>query len=261
MKFVNLPFRKTATEPSATRHERAGQPARQRPFFDWPIKTQLQIGFGAMLLCAIGVGAGGLFASSEVKNSVTVAKTANELLGSVPRLLSHAQTFSRDGSSQTAEAVAADIDLISQESLALSESQPQTATQFASIVGDLETGFATLRDTRQSRDTAAANLDTLTSELVATTNKAFEEYKALAAYRSALAITNEGKMTNLSNVSPRLSNMRITTVVLAQEAETFAATPDKTLAKKLADRVDALDKDAKAVRRTVKTDTIIIFAK
>ncbi len=256
MKFVNLPFRKTATEPSATRHERAGQPARQRPFFDWPIKTQLQIGFGAMLLCAIGVGAGGLFASSEVKNSVTVAKTANELLGSVPRLLSHAQTFSRDGSSQTAEAVAADIGLISQESLALSESQPQAATQFASIVGDLETGFATLRDTRQSRDTAAASLDTLTSELVATTNKAFEEYKALAAYRSALAITNEGKMTNLSNVSPRLSNMRITTVVLAQEAETFAATPDKTLAKKLADRVDALDKDAKAVRRTVKTDTI-----
>ncbi len=94
-------------------------------------------------------------------------------------MLSHAQTFSRDGSSQTAEAVAADIDLISQESLALSESQPQAATQFASIVGDLETGFATLRETRQSRDTAAANLDTLTSELVATTNKASRNTRPL----------------------------------------------------------------------------------
>ena len=74
MKFVNLPFRKTATEPSATRHERTGQPARQRPFFDWPIKTQLQIGFGAMLLCAIGVGAGGLFAAevADFLNITTV---------------------------------------------------------------------------------------------------------------------------------------------------------------------------------------------
>ncbi|MGX1495724.1 methyl-accepting chemotaxis protein [Labrenzia sp. MBR-25] len=256
MKFVNLPFRKTATSATPKGIDRTGTAARQRVFFDWPIKTQLQIGFGAMLLCAIGVGAGGLYAGSEVKNSVTVAKTANELLGSVPRLLTNAQTFGRDGSSQAADAVTADIASISHESLNLSESQPQAATQLAAIVGELETGFATLRDKRQSRDTAAASLDTLTSELVETTNKAFEDYTALAAYRSALAITNEGKMNNLSNVSPRLSNMRITTVVLAQEAETFAAAPDKGLAKKLAERVDALDKDAKAVRRTVKTDTI-----
>jgi methyl-accepting chemotaxis protein len=256
MKFASFPFRKSATRALPTGIDRPGIASRQRVFFDWPIKTQLQIGFGAMLLCAIGVGAGGLYAGSEVKNSVTVAKTANELLGSVPKLLTNAQTFGRDGSNQAADGVATDIASISRESLNLSESQPQAATQLATIVNELESSFATLRDKRRSRDTAAASLDTLTAEMVETTKKAFEDYTALAAYRSALALNNEGKMNNLSNVSPRLSNMRITTVVLAQEVETFAATPDKALAKKLAKQVDALVKDAKAVRRTVKTDTI-----
>ncbi|WP_269580699.1 methyl-accepting chemotaxis protein [Roseibium sp. Sym1] len=256
MTFAKLPFRKTNKQVSASTPARAGIPARQRPFLDWPIKTQLQIGFGAMLLCALGVGAGGLIAGSQVKNSVTTAKAANELLGSVPQLQIHAQTFASDGSSTAANAVQGEIASIADESRQLAEGQPQVAADLADIVSGLENSFARLRQTRRDRDAAADDLDALTSGLVETTNQAFEEYKKLAAYRSALAITNEGKMNDLSKVAPRLSDMRIATIVLAQEAEAFASDPDKSLAKTLEDRVKDLDKDAKAVRRTVKTDTL-----
>jgi len=256
MTFVKLPFRKTETRISAETID-LGKPApKQRPFLDWPIKTQLRIGFGAMLLCALGVGAGGLIAGSQVKGSVTTAKVANELLGSVPQLQIHAQTFSQDGSSTAADAVQAEIASIAKESNQLAEGQPQVAADLATIVTGLEASFADLRQTRKDRDSAAANLDALTSGMVETTNQAFEEYKKLAAYRSALAITNEGKMNDLSKVAPRLSDIRIATIVLMQEAESFAANPDKALAKTLGKRVGDLDKDAKAVRRTVKTKTL-----
>lgn len=256
MTFLKLPFKKTRSSrpddqdgPGLTAHK-------QRPFLDWPIKTQLQIGFGAMLLCALGVGAGGLIAGTQVKTSVTTAKAANELLGSVPQLQIHAQTFSQDGSDAAADAVQGEIASIAGESRQLAEGQPQTASDLGTIVSGLEDSFARLRQTRRERDAAAGSLDALTSGMVDTTNQAFEEYKKLAAYRSALAITNEGKMNDLSKVAPRLSDMRIATIVLMQEAESFAANPDKALAKTLGKRVGDLDKDAKAVRRTVKTKAL-----
>ena len=253
MTFKILPFGKKHTGSSTGGAEPAGKP---RLFLDWSINTQLRIGFGAMLLCAIGVGAGGLIAGSQVKSSVTTAKSANELLGSVPQLQTHAQIFSRDGSSEAADAVETDISAITGESRDLAKDRPQAAAELETIVADLQDSFSRLRQTRTDRDTAAADLDTLTATMVATTNQAFEEFKKLAAYRSALAITNEGKMNDLSKVAPRLSDMRIASIVLAQEAEAFAANPDKALAKALGDRVKDLDKDAKAVRRTVKTKAL-----
>jgi len=256
MTFLKLPFGKTKNRKAADTADRSGAAPKQRLFLDWPIKTQLQIGFGAMLLCALGVGAGGLIAGSQVKSSVTTAKAANELLGSVPQLQIHAQTFSRDGSDTAADAVQAEIASIAGESRQLAEGRPQAAADLSTIVAGLEDNFTRLRQTRQDRDAAAASLNTLTSGMVDTTDKAFEEFQKLAAYRSALTITNEGKMNDLSKVAPRLSEMRIATIVLTQEAEAFAAAPDKALAKSLTDRVKDLDKDAKAVRRTVKTDTI-----
>jgi len=256
MAFAKFPSTKTNHKTPADIPGRTGTVQKPRLFLDWPIKTQLQIGFGAMLLCALGVGAGGLIAGSQVKTSVTTAKAANELLGSVPQLQIHAQTFSHDGSSAAADAVQDEIASIAVESRQLAEGRPQAAADLATIVSGLEDSFARLRQTRQDRDAAAASLDALTSGMVKTTNQAFEEYKKLAAYRSALAITNEGKINDLSKVAPRLSDMRIATIVLAQEVEAFATTPDKTLAKALGDRVKDLDKDAKAVRRTVKTKTL-----
>ncbi|MCV0424739.1 MAG: HAMP domain-containing protein [Roseibium sp.] len=238
---------------SGTEVERS---SRQRFFFDWSIRTQLRIGFAVMLLCAVGVGTSGLIAASRVQNSVTIAKTANQLLGGVPQLLTHAQTFGRDGDSTVAEAVQADIAMVAAETSHLAKEQPQAAQQLSSIVEELAASFTTLADNRSDRDAAVAELDGLTATLVETTNTAFEEYKALASYRSVHAINNEGKMTKLSQVAPRLSNMRIAATVLEQEASAFVANPDETSAKKLTDRVKALDKDAKAVRRTVKTDAI-----
>ncbi|MCK7612637.1 methyl-accepting chemotaxis protein [Roseibium sediminicola] len=253
MTFVKLPFRKTKNQVSAEKTGWGKTPPKQRPFLDWPIKTQLQIGFGAMLLCALGVGAGGLIAGSQVKSSVTTAKAANELLGSVPQLQIHAQTFSRDGSSAAADAVVAEIASITTESRQLAKDRPQAAAELETIVTNLNDSFSGLRLKRTDRDAAAASLDTLTASLVATTNQAFEEFKKLAAYRSALVNINQGKMNDLSKVAPRLGDMRIATIVLAQEAQAFAANPDKALAKALGDRVKDLEKDAKAVRRTVTT--------
>jgi methyl-accepting chemotaxis protein len=63
-------------------------------------------------------------------------------------------------------------------------------------------------------------------------------------------------MNNLSKVAPRLADMRIAAIVLAQETKAFVNAPDKANAKALSERVKALDKDAKAVRRTVKTKTL-----
>ncbi len=250
MTLVKFPFMRRKKQGLTSTTARADAAPKLRPFLDWPIKTQLRIGFGAMLLCAIGVGAGGLLAGSQVRSSVTTAKAANELLGQVPQLQIHAQTFSQEGSSAAADAVQTDIASIADESRQLA------AGDLASIVTALEDSFARLRQTRQDRDAAVASLDTLTSSMVETTNQAFEEYKKLAAYRSALAMNNEGKMNDLSKVAPRLGDMRIATFLLTQEAEAFAAGPDKTLAKSLDDRVKNLDKDAKAVRRTVKTKAL-----
>ncbi|MES0880663.1 methyl-accepting chemotaxis protein [Roseibium sp. SCP14] len=255
MKFPFLSSGKNASEYSISQQD-VERPQRQRFFFDWSIKTQLRIGFAVMLLCAIGVGASGLIAASRVQNSVTVAKTANELLGGVPQLLTHAQKFSREGNAGDADAVQADIALISSETGQLAEERPQVAQALTSIVTDLDANFSDLTQNRGNRDVAVAELDGLTATLVETTNKAFTDYKALASYRSVHAINNEGKMTKLSQVSPRLSNMRVAAIVLEQEAAAFAAAPDKASAKKLSDRVKALDKDAKAVRRAVKTDAI-----
>jgi len=256
MKFPKLPTGKNASDGLETGSFQSPRSAKPRFFFDWPVKTQLRIGFGAMLLCSIGVGAGGLIAASQVQGSVTVAKTANELLASVPELLTHTQAFSRDGTGDTADAVRAEIASIAQESRRLAEDRPETAQQLTSIVADLQSSFSTLAQSRRERDAATAELDSLTMNLVDTTNQAFRDYKALTTYRSAIAITNEGKMNDLSKVAPRLGDMRIATIVLEQEAAAFAANPDKAMAKKLSDRVDGLDKDAKAVRRTVKNDAI-----
>lgn len=256
MKFPHLTswtriFRKPAAAENAT-----GDLTRQRFFFDWSIKRQLQVGFAVMLLCAIGVGASGLIAASKVQGSVTTAKTANELLGRVPELLTDAQAYSRTGTQETASAVRAEISALENDSRHLAEADHQAAPTLEAIVSDLEVSFESLTRNRQGRDTAIAELGALTENLVETTNKAVAEYNALAAYRSTIAITNEGKMTKLSQVAPRLGNMRVTASVLEQETFAFAKTPDKALAKSLADQIKALGKDAKAVRRAVKTDAI-----
>ncbi|MBO6894226.1 MAG: HAMP domain-containing protein [Roseibium sp.] len=256
MKFPKLPFQRLDRSKTASGEIGSAAPTGNRFFFDWPIKTQLQIGFGAMLLAATGVGASGLIAATEVQNTVTVAKTSNELLGTVPRLLGNAQAFSRNGTEEAAQAVKTEIDLLGAESGQLRSDRPEAAATLSAIVTDLETSFGTLIENRQSRDQSVASLNTLTASLVATTDKAFHDYKALETYRSSIALNNSGKMNNLASVAPRLSNIRITVSVLAQEAATFAANPDATLAKNLSNRVKALDKDAKGVRRTVKTKTI-----
>lgn len=204
----------------------------------------------------MGVGASGLIAASKVQDSVTVAKTANELLGSVPKLLTNAQIFTREGTSGSADAVRGEIAEISKESLRLARERPVTAQSMASIIAELDSAFSNLAASRQDRDAAASSLDRLTMTLVDTTNQAFQEYKALTAYRSAIAITNEGKMSDLSKIAPRLGDMRIAAIVLEQEAAAFATDPGKRTAKALIDRIDGLDKDAKAVRRTVKDDAI-----
>ncbi|MEP1932705.1 MAG: methyl-accepting chemotaxis protein [Roseibium sp.] len=228
----------------------------QLPFLNWSIKSQLRIGFAAMLLCAIGVGASGFFAASKVQTSVTTAKTANELLGSIPGLLNNAQTFDQTGTNESAAAVRSNIVSLADQSSLLSKDQPEAAQRMTDVVAELELNFDNLTKTRQTRDTAVADLDTLTASLVETTNQVFEDYKALEAYRASLAITNEGKMNNLAKIAPRLANMRIASIILKQDAADFVKTVDETSAKKMADRVKELVKDAKAVRRTVKSKDI-----
>ncbi|CTQ56104.1 Methyl-accepting chemotaxis protein 2 [Roseibium album] len=256
MKLPKFSISKKNRKKSAFSRTSSNNFSKQRFFFDWPIKTQLQIGFGAMLLAAVGVGASGLIAATQVQNSVKVAKTADELLGTVPRLLGNAQAFTRDGSEASAQAVRMEIDLLESESAQLAKDRPRAAEAISTIVADLGTSFGDLIDNRQSRDVSVTSLNDLTASLVATTDKAFHDYKALEIYRSSIALNNSGKMNNLASVAPRLSNIRITVSVLAQEAETFAANPDASLAKKLSKRVKALDKDVKGVRRTVKTKAI-----
>lgn len=225
-------------------------------FLNWPIKTQLQIGFGAMLLCSVGVGAGGYLAASQVQESVTTSKAASDLLGDIPPLLAGAEAFGRDGTEQTASVVEASINTLSASSDELARNKPEAAQQLTLAVSELEESFRNLKDTRSARDEAISNLDGLTSGLVDTTNEVFEQYKALEAYRLGLALNNEGKMNNLSKVAPRLADMRIAAIVLEQETKAFVNAPDKANAKALSERVKALDKDAKAVRRTVKTKTL-----
>jgi methyl-accepting chemotaxis protein/ACT domain-containing protein len=225
-------------------------------FLNWPIKTQLQIGFGAMLLCSVGVGAGGYLAASQVQESVTTSKAASDLLGDIPPLLTGAEAFGRNGTEQTANVVEASIDNLSASSDELARNKPEAAQRLTLSVSELEESFRNLKTTRSARDEAIANLDVLTSDLVETTNEVFEQYKALEAYRLGLALNNEGKMNNLSKVAPRLADMRIAAIVLAQETKAFVNAPDKANAKALSERVKALDKDAKAVRRTVKTKTL-----
>ncbi|MFN3133208.1 methyl-accepting chemotaxis protein [Roseibium sp.] len=225
-------------------------------FLNWPIKTQLQIGFGAMLLCSVGVGAGGYLAASQVQESVTTSKAASDLLGDIPPLLAGAEAFGRDGTEQTASVVEASINTLSASSDELARNKPEAAQQLTLAVSELEESFRNLKNTRSARDEAITNLDGLTSGLVETTNEVFEQYKALEAYRLGLALNNEGKMNNLSKVAPRLADMRIAAIVLEQETKAFVNAPDKANAKALSERVKALDKDAKAVRRTVKTKTL-----
>lgn len=225
-------------------------------FLNWPIKTQLQIGFGAMLLCSVGVGAGGYLAASQVQESVTTSKAASDLLGDIPPLLAGAEAFGRDGTEQTASEVEASINTLSASSDELARNKPEAAQQLTLAVSELEESFRNLKNTRSARDEAITNLDGLTSGLVETTNEVFEQYKALEAYRLGLALNNEGKMNNLSKVAPRLADMRIAAIVLEQETKAFVNAPDKANAKALSERVKALDKDAKAVRRTVKTKTL-----
>ncbi|MBO9425529.1 HAMP domain-containing protein [Labrenzia sp. R4_1] len=225
-------------------------------FLNWPIKTQLQIGFGAMLLCSVGVGAGGYLAASQVQESVTTSKAASDLLGDIPPLLAGAESFGRDGTEQTASVVEASINTLSASSDELARNKPEAAQQLTLAVGELEESFRNLKNTRSARDEAITNLDGLTFGLVETTNEVFEQYKALEAYRLGLALNNEGKMNNLSKVAPRLADMRIAAIVLEQETKAFVNAPDKANAKALSERVKALDKDAKAVRRTVKTKTL-----
>ena len=225
-------------------------------FLNWPIKTQLQIGFGAMLLCSVGVGAGGYLAASQVQESVTTSKAASDLLGDIPPLLTGADAFGRNGTEQTASVVEASINTLSASSDELARNKPEAAQQLTLAVSELEVSFRNLKNTRSARDAAISDLDGLTSGLVETTNEVFEQYKALEAYRLGLARNNEGKMNNLSKVAPRLADMRIAAIVLEQETKAFVNAPDKANAKALSERVKALDKDAKAVRRTVKTKTL-----
>ncbi|GAA0774978.1 methyl-accepting chemotaxis protein [Roseibium denhamense] len=227
-----------------------------RSLFNWPIKTQLRAGFAIMLLCTAGVGASGLFAAMTVQKSATTAKAANELLGAIPQLQLNVLNFRQSGSADDAAAVRADIATLAAKTDALSAYQPEAASDLDAAVSELEGGFETLAGLRRTRDAAVSELDKLTLALVASSNRAFEEYQALKAYRAALTLTNEGKMSKLAKVPPRISAMQIATIAIEKDTEAFAAAPDEARADALIKNVKQLGKDAKAVRRSVKTDAI-----
>ncbi len=245
-------FRKTKEQSGARSNNQASGQANRFLFWNWPIKTQLRIGFVVMLLCTVGVGTSGLIASSKVQVSVTTAKTSSELLATVPELLNRTQKFGKSGTSDAADSVRAEIELIAAQSELLAKDQPESAGDLPNLVGDLGTAFNDLAASRSTRDQAVLELNKITADLTATTNQAFEDYKALQAYRASLTITNEGKMTNLNHVAPRISEIRIANIVIEKEAKAFAMAPTSDLAKQLIKQIKDLDKDAKAVRRTVK---------
>ncbi|MEP0453355.1 MAG: methyl-accepting chemotaxis protein [Roseibium sp.] len=218
------------------------------------VKTQFLGGLAVMLVCALGVGASGLFAAWQVQTTVRTAKEASEIQGQLPGLLKGVSEFELTGSPEAASAVRSNISTITSRTDSLAIIAPDQASDLAGMATDLNTSFEGLAVTRQERADAVAELDQLTSELVDKANVAFDGIGALLERRAAVAMVNEGTLHKLSGVVPRMSSIRVGVVVLQKDLPTVARVPEPKIVKSVLDQISKLEKDAKAVRRAVKTD-------
>ncbi|MEP0582868.1 MAG: hypothetical protein ABJD05_07355, partial [Roseibium sp.] len=161
------------------------------------VKTQFLGGLAVMLVCALGVGASGLFAAWQVQTTVRTAKEASEIQGQLPGLLKGVSEFELTGSPEAASAVRSNISTITSRTDSLAIIAPDQASDLAGMATDLNTSFEGLAVTRQERDDAVAELDQLTSELVDKANVAFDGIGALLERRAAVAMVNEGTLHKL----------------------------------------------------------------
>ncbi|WP_417690915.1 methyl-accepting chemotaxis protein [Roseibium sp.] len=222
--------------------------------FQLSVRTQFLGGLGIMFLCAAGVGASGLFAASQVQNTVRTAKEASEIQGQLPGLLTDVSDFELTGTQASAEAVRTNISKITSQTENLAIISPDQTSSLADLTSGLNTSFENLARTRQERDQAVADLNTLTSNLVTHANTAFDRIGKLLERRKAVAMVNEGSLHKLSGVVPRMSNLRVGVVMLQKDLPILALQPDAAIAKTVLDQISQVEKDAKAIRRAVKTD-------
>ncbi|MBD1547160.1 methyl-accepting chemotaxis protein [Roseibium aggregatum] len=225
------------------------------------VKTQFMGGLGVMLLCAVGVGASGLLAAGQVQQTVSIANQASGILGNVPGLLRHLGDFGQSGTDEASDAVRAEIAAITGRADRLAAERPDEANELAAITRELDGAFDTLAGARQNRDDAVQVLNDMTSSLLATTGTAFEQIEALASQRVAATLVNEGKLQKLSGVESRISDMRVAIVMIGKDTAEITQQADKKLAKNVVKQIKDLEKDAKAVRRAVKLDTVKNLAK
>ncbi|GGB35376.1 hypothetical protein GCM10011316_04370 [Roseibium aquae] len=214
-----------------------------------------------MLLCAIGVGAGGLMTANQVDTSVAAASKASALLGTVPGLLTGAHEFEQSGQPELANTVRADIGLLFGQATDLAADRPQESARLQTIVADLEKGFDSFAANRIAREGIVADLDQMTSRVVDETASAFDQLKALEINLAGKALHNEGRRNNLSKIPPRLSDLQIAVVLAEKDAAAFLASPTEDRAKALIDLAKDAEKDVKAVRRAIKTDEVDEAAK
>ncbi|WP_346894081.1 HAMP domain-containing methyl-accepting chemotaxis protein [uncultured Roseibium sp.] len=220
------------------------------------IKTQFMGGLGVMLLCAVGVGASGLIAAGQVQRTVSVANEANGIMGNVPGLLRHLGDFGQSGTGEASNAVRAEITSITGRADKLAAERPDEANELTAITRQLDGAFDTLAAARQDRDSAVQALDGMTSSLLATTNTAFGEIEALASQRVATTLVNDGKLQKLSGVESRISDMRVAIVLIGKDTAGIAEQPNPKSTQTVLKQIKDLEKDAKAVRRAVKLDTV-----
>ncbi|WP_417676688.1 methyl-accepting chemotaxis protein [Roseibium sp.] len=220
------------------------------------VKTQFMGGLGVMLLCAVGVGASGLIAAGQVQRTVSVANEASGIMGNVPGLLRHLGDFGQSGTEEASNAVRAEIMSITGRADRLAAERPDEANELTAITRQLDGAFETLAAARQDRDSAVQTLNDMTTGLLATTNTAFGQIEALASQRVATTLVNEGKLQNLSGVESRISDMRVAVVLIGKAAAGLAEQSNEKLAKDAVKQIKDLEKDAKAVRRAVKLDSV-----
>ncbi|WP_346909320.1 HAMP domain-containing methyl-accepting chemotaxis protein [uncultured Roseibium sp.] len=220
------------------------------------VKTQFMGGLGVMLLCAVGVGASGLIAAGQVQRTVSVANEASGIMGNVPGLLRHLGDFGQSGTDEASNAVRTEITSITGRADRLAAARPDEANELTAITGQLDGAFDTLAAARQDRDSAVQVLNDMTTGLLATTNTAFGQIEALASQRVAATLVNEGKLQNLSGVESRISDMRVAVVLIGKAVAELAEQSNGKLAKDAVKQIKDLEKDAKAVRRAVKLDSV-----
>ena len=246
--------RKKPKSPAETETGSVSAAKNLRGRFQLSVKTQFMGGLAVMLLCAVGVGASGLIAAGQVQTTVRTAKEASDIQGQVPRLLSEAARFEMSGSEDGAEAVRATIGAIKQQADTLAGVASDKASDLLALTNGLDTSFEDLARARGERDVAVEELDALTDALVQRSNEAYDRIATVLEKRTAVTMVNEGKLHKLSGVAPRLSNLNVGMVLLQKDTQSLSRTADAGLAGAVTEQVDTLLKDAKAIRRAVKTD-------